>query len=50
MSVRTNFRLPDDLVERMRVEAKKYGATLTDVVIFAIQEYLKLREKKGGAV
>ena len=39
---------PDDLHKRVRLQAVKEDTTLRELVIKALEEYLKRKEKKGG--
>ena len=47
MSIRINMRFPDELVERIKVEAKECKVTMTDVVIYAIEKFFKSKKKEG---
>lgn len=40
----TTFRFPVDLLNQLRLIAKKHGYTVTDILVVAIKEWLKKNE------
>lgn len=50
MSKRVNYRFPDDVCERLRVEAEESKVSVTDVILLAIEEYFNRKKPEPAEV